>query len=59
MWLEESPEAETRLALMRWSARGRVRACAELLASASRRLRRLLVESVRTAVVEGARAGDR
>jgi hypothetical protein len=49
MWLEESPEAETRLALMRWSARGRIRACAETLAAASRRLRRLLVESVRTA----------
>ena len=49
MWLEESPEAETRLTLMRWSARGRVRACAEALANASRRLRRLLVESVRTA----------
>ena len=49
MWLEEAPEAETRLALMRWSARGRVRACAEALAGASRRLRRLLVESVRTA----------
>jgi len=49
MWLEEAPEAESRLALMRWSARGRVRACAELLARASRRLRRLLIESVRTA----------
>src|SRR6185503_7364732 len=24
MWLEEAPEAESRLALMRWSARGRV-----------------------------------
>lgn len=49
MWLEEAPEAEARLALMRWSARGRVRACAELLARASRRLRRLLIESVRVA----------
>lgn len=49
MWLEEVPEAEARLALMRWSARGRVRACAELLARASRRMRRLLIESVRTA----------
>ncbi|NVB79020.1 MAG: hypothetical protein HOV81_11530 [Kofleriaceae bacterium] len=49
MWLEEAPEAETRLALMRWSARGRVRACAEALSTASRRLRRLLVESVRAA----------
>jgi hypothetical protein len=49
MWLEEAPEAEARLALMRWSARGRVRACAEALANASRRLRRLLVESVRVA----------
>jgi hypothetical protein len=49
MWLEEAPEAEARLALMRWSARGRVRTCAELLARASRRMRRLLVESVRIA----------
>ena len=49
MWLEEAPEAETRLSLMRWSARGRARACADLLAGASRRLRRLLVESVRVA----------
>ena len=49
MWLEESPEAEARVALMRWSARGRVRACAELLARASRRMRRLLIESVRVA----------
>lgn len=49
MWLEEAPESEARLALMRWTARGRVRACAELLAGASRRLRRLLIESVRVA----------
>jgi HEAT repeat protein len=49
MWLEEAPEAEARLALMRWSARGRVRACAELLSRASRRMRRLLIESVRVA----------
>lgn len=49
MWLEEAPEAEARLALMRWSARGRVRACAEQLARASRRMRRLLIESVRAA----------
>jgi hypothetical protein len=49
MWLEEAPEAEARLALMRWSARGRIRACSEALAKASRRLRRLLVESVRLA----------
>jgi hypothetical protein len=49
MWLEEAPEAEARLAIMRWSARGRVRACAELLARASRRMRRLLIESVRVA----------
>jgi hypothetical protein len=49
MWLEEAPEAEARLSLMRWSARGRVRACAELLARASRRMRRLLIECVRTA----------
>ncbi|HEY5950190.1 MAG TPA: hypothetical protein VIV40_32060 [Kofleriaceae bacterium] len=49
MWLEEAPEAEARLALMRWSARGRVRASAELLSRASRRMRRLLIESVRVA----------
>jgi hypothetical protein len=49
MWLEEAPEAEARLTLMRWSARGRVRACAELLVRASRRMRRLLIESVRVA----------
>ena len=49
MWLEEAPEAEARLVLMRWSARGRVQACAETLARASRRLRRLLIESVRVA----------
>jgi hypothetical protein len=48
-WLEEVPEAEARLAMMRWSARGRTRICAEVLASASRRLRRLLIESVRVA----------
>lgn len=49
MWLEEAPETEARLALMRWSARGRARACAEVLKTASRRLRRLLIESVRVA----------
>ena len=49
MWLEEAPEAEARLALMRWSARGRAKQCAETLVHASRRLRRLLVESVRLA----------
>jgi hypothetical protein len=49
MWLEEAPEAEARLALMRWTARSRVRPAAELLARASRRLRRLLIESVRIA----------
>jgi hypothetical protein len=48
-WLEEAPEAEARLTLMRWSARGRTRTCADMLAVASRRLRRLLVESVRIA----------
>jgi hypothetical protein len=47
MWLEEAPEAEARLALMRWTARGRVLACATTLAAASRRLRRMLIESVR------------
>ncbi|HEU4612663.1 MAG TPA: hypothetical protein VFS15_11325 [Kofleriaceae bacterium] len=49
MWLEEAPEAEARLALMRWSARGRVRTCAEQLSRASRRMRRLLIECVRVA----------
>lgn len=49
VWLEEAPEPEARLALMRWSARGRVGACAEALSGSSRRLRRLLVESVRIA----------
>jgi hypothetical protein len=57
-WLEEAPEAEARIVLMRWTARSpggnekpadRVRACATILAQASRRLRRLLVESVRLA----------
>jgi hypothetical protein len=57
-WLEESPEADARIVLMRWTARApggnekpteRVRACAEVLRGASRRLRRLLVESVRFA----------
>jgi hypothetical protein len=47
MWLEEAPESEARLALMRWTARGNARACADLLAASSRRLRRMLVESVR------------
>ena len=55
-WLEELPEGEARIALMRWTARtpggnekptDRVRSCARVLAHASRRLRRLLVESVR------------
>jgi hypothetical protein len=49
LWLEEIPEPEARLTLMRWSARGRTRACAEALARASRRLRRMLIESVRVA----------
>jgi hypothetical protein len=49
VWLEESPEAEARLSLVRFAARGRARACAELVASSSRRLRRLLIESVRVA----------
>ena len=49
LWLEEIPEPEARLTLMRWSARGRTRACADHLARASRRLRRMLVESVRVA----------
>ncbi len=54
LWLEEIPEAEARITLMRWSARSpgttnRIRQCAETLAPASRRLRRLFVESVRVA----------
>ena len=57
-WLEELPEGEARIVLMRWTARSpggnekphdRVRACAQHLAHASRRLRRLLIESVRVA----------
>ncbi|HTR52118.1 MAG TPA: hypothetical protein VMJ10_15500 [Kofleriaceae bacterium] len=62
-WLEDLPEGEARLALMRWTAppsldasrtgipgaRSRARVVAEALSSASRRLRRLLVESVRAA----------
>jgi hypothetical protein len=57
-WLEELPEGEARIALMRWTARApggnerpadRVRACATVLAHASRRLRRLMIESVRIA----------
>jgi hypothetical protein len=49
MWLEEAPEAEARLTMMRWSARAKIHACALTLATASRRLRRLLIESVRVA----------
>ncbi len=54
LWLEEVPEAEARITLMRWTARSpgsgnRVLECAATLAHASRRLRRLLVESVRVA----------
>jgi len=57
-WLEELPEGEARIVLMRWTARSpggneragdRVRACATMLAHASRRLRRLMIESVRVA----------
>ncbi|CAN5188934.1 hypothetical protein BH11MYX1_BH11MYX1_32180 [soil metagenome] len=57
-WLEQVAEAEARVVLMRWTARtpggselaaDRVRTCAQLLANASRRVRRLLVESVRVA----------
>lgn len=57
-WLEELPEGEARIVLMRWTARApggnerageRVRACATILAHASRRLRRLMIESVRVA----------
>jgi hypothetical protein len=47
MWLEEAPESEARLVLMRWSARGNVRGAAERLAGSSRRLRRMLVEVTR------------
>ncbi len=49
MWLEEAPEAEARLALMRWTSRVRVGPCAIALSRASRRLRRLLIETVRVA----------
>jgi hypothetical protein len=49
MWLEEAPESEARLALMRWTARVRVQPVATALAGASRRMRRLLVETVRVA----------
>lgn len=52
LWLEEIPEPEARLTLMRWSARGRTRACAEALSRASRRLRRMLIESVRVAAYD-------
>ncbi|HET9993502.1 MAG TPA: hypothetical protein VFQ65_33425 [Kofleriaceae bacterium] len=57
-WLEELPEGEARIALMRWTARTpggnerpaeRVRSCATVLAHASRRLRRLMIECVRVA----------
>ncbi|MEP6863614.1 MAG: hypothetical protein ABJE66_23515 [Deltaproteobacteria bacterium] len=57
-WLEELPEGEARITLMRWTARApggneratdRVRACATTLAHASRRLRRLMIECVRVA----------
>ncbi len=55
-WLEELPEAEARLVLMRWAAPApgvdapdRIRGCAQTLANSSRRVRRLLVESVRVA----------
>ncbi|MEO6772983.1 MAG: hypothetical protein ABI467_08155, partial [Kofleriaceae bacterium] len=57
-WLEELPEGEARIALMRWTARApggnerpaeRVRACATVLAQTSRRVRRLLIECVRVA----------
>ena len=49
LWLEEAPESEARLTMLRWSARSHIRACAVTLASASRRLRRLLIETVRVA----------
>jgi len=52
-WLEQLPEAEARLVLMRWAAPApgadspdRIRGCAQILANSSRRVRRLLVESV-------------
>jgi len=47
LWLEELPEMETRLALMRWTARGNARVAAEMMVSSSRRLRRILIEAVR------------
>ncbi len=49
MWIEEAPESEARLALMRWISRVRVGPCAVALSRASRRLRRLLIETVRVA----------
>lgn len=49
LWLEETPEAQARMVIIRWTAHGRVKPAAEALANASRRLRRLLVESVRVA----------
>jgi HEAT repeat protein len=49
VWLDQVPDAEAKLAVMRWSARCPIRTCAELLAGTSRRLRRLLIDSVRAA----------
>jgi hypothetical protein len=49
LWLEETPEAQARMVIIRWTAHGRVKPAAAALANASRRLRRLLVESVRVA----------
>jgi hypothetical protein len=48
-WLEQVPEAEARLVLMRWAADTDRAAYARALAGASRRLRRFAIESVRGA----------
>jgi hypothetical protein len=46
-WVQQLPEAEARLVLMRWAAAAAPNVYAEALAGASRRLRRLAIESVR------------
>jgi hypothetical protein len=49
LWLEEAPEAQARMIIVRWTAQGRTKQAAEALAKSSRRLRRLLIECVRVA----------
>jgi hypothetical protein len=46
MWLEEVTESDCRSVLARWVTPERIRACAEVLARSSRRLRRMFVETV-------------